>query len=252
MVVTKVGDRSSVYVGGEVARPGVVMLQPGMTPLQAVMQTGGFRPTAKLDSVLLITPAADGQFSASRVNMEQVVEEGVPERVRLRANEVVYVPKTWVGDMNEVVDLYVRGLIPALPRVGVGYSLEQPRTSGDIFEGRPWQPSRPFPMRRPCSLPGARAPRRRSRCAASCTRSSSTGRLVLGVFSAVFLGSAVAAFLRPSDVAREQQGAGEAGRDGAARARRGAVALGRHAAEPGGGEDRGRDREEPRGRSPRR
>ena len=25
--------------------------------------------------------------------------------------------------MNDVVDLYVRGLIPALPRVGVGYSL---------------------------------------------------------------------------------------------------------------------------------
>ena len=47
----------------------------------------------------------------------------MPERVRLRANEVVFVPKSWVGNMNDVVDLYVRGLIPALPRVGVGYSL---------------------------------------------------------------------------------------------------------------------------------
>jgi len=122
VVVTKVGPQQ-VYVGGEVARPGVVALQPGMTPLQAVMQTGGFRSTAKRDSVVLITPAPDGQFSASRVNMQQVLEEGVPERVRLRANEVIYVPKSWVGNMNEVVDLYVRGLIPALPRVGVGYSL---------------------------------------------------------------------------------------------------------------------------------
>ena len=122
VVVTKIGPKQ-VYVGGEVARPGVVALQPGMTPLQAVMQTGGFRPTAKRDSVVLITPSGDGQFAASRMNMEQVLEEGVPERVRLRANEVIYVPKTWVGNMNEVVDLYVRGLIPALPRVGVGYSL---------------------------------------------------------------------------------------------------------------------------------
>jgi protein involved in polysaccharide export with SLBB domain len=122
VVVTKVGQQQ-VYVGGEVARPGVVLLQPGMTPLQAVMQTGGFRPTAKRDSVVLITPSADGRFSASRVNMEQILEDGVPERVKLRANEVIYVPKTWVGNMNQVVDLYVRGLIPALPRVGVGYSL---------------------------------------------------------------------------------------------------------------------------------
>jgi protein involved in polysaccharide export with SLBB domain len=122
VVVTKVGDKY-VYVGGEVLRPGVVTLQPGMTPLQAVMQTGGFRPTAKRDSVVLITPSPDGKFQASRMNLQQVVEDGVPERVRLRANEVVFVPKSWIGNMNEVVDLYVRGLIPALPRVGVGYSL---------------------------------------------------------------------------------------------------------------------------------
>jgi polysaccharide biosynthesis/export protein len=122
VVVTKVGDKF-VYVGGEVLKPGVVTLQPGMTPLQAVMQTGGFRGTAKRDSVVLITPSPDGKFQASRINLQQVVEDGVPERVRLRANEVVFVPKSWIGNMNEVVDLYVRGLIPALPRVGVGYSL---------------------------------------------------------------------------------------------------------------------------------
>lgn len=122
VVVTKIGPQT-VYVGGEVARPGIVALQPGMTPLQAVMQTGGFRDTAKRDSVVLITPAGDGTFAASRVNMEQVLEDGVPERVRLRPNEIVFVPKSWIGDMNEVVNLYVRGLIPVLPRVGVGYSL---------------------------------------------------------------------------------------------------------------------------------
>jgi len=124
VVVTKVGDKY-VYVGGEVAKPGAIPLQPGMTPLQAVMQTGGFKMTAKKDSVVLITPSADGKFQASRINLQQVVEDGVPERVRLRANEVVFVPKSWIGNMNEVVDLYVRGLIPALPHVGVGYSLSQ-------------------------------------------------------------------------------------------------------------------------------
>jgi hypothetical protein len=35
------------------------------------------------------------------------------------------VPSSWIGDANQVVDLYVRGLIPVLPRVGVGYSLGQ-------------------------------------------------------------------------------------------------------------------------------
>ena len=120
--VTKIGTQN-IYVGGEVFRPGVVTLVPGMTPLQAVMEQGGFQPTAKRDSVVLIVPTADGKFAASRINLEQVLTDGVPERVRLRPNSVIFVPKTWVANANDVVDLYVRGLIPALPRVGVGYSL---------------------------------------------------------------------------------------------------------------------------------
>jgi protein involved in polysaccharide export with SLBB domain len=124
VVVTKIAEQR-VYVGGEVLKPGYVTLQAGMTPLQAVVQTGGFRQTAKLDSVLLLTPGDGGKFSAARMDMEQVVADGVPERVRLHPGDVVYVPATWIADMNVVVDQYVRGLIPALPRVGVGYSLSQ-------------------------------------------------------------------------------------------------------------------------------
>jgi protein involved in polysaccharide export with SLBB domain len=124
VVVTKLGEQR-VYIGGEVARPGFVPLQADMTVLQAVLQTGGFRKTARLDSVLLMTPGPDGRFSAARIDMQSVVESGVPERVRLHPNAVVYVPQTWVGSMDDVVDQWVRGLIPALPRVGVGYSLSQ-------------------------------------------------------------------------------------------------------------------------------
>jgi polysaccharide export outer membrane protein len=122
VVVTKVGEQR-VYVGGEVARPGFVALRADMTPLQAVLQSGGFKKTAKLESILLLTPGPDGAFNAARVDMKQVVDAGVPERVRLHPNDVVYVPATWISDMNDVVDQYVRGLIPAFPRVGVGYSL---------------------------------------------------------------------------------------------------------------------------------
>jgi polysaccharide export outer membrane protein len=122
VIVTKLGEQR-VYVGGEVAKPGYVPLRTDMTPLQAVLQSGGFKSTAKLSSVLVMTPDADGRFAAARVDMKQVVDDGVPERVRLHPNDVIYVPSTWIADMNVVVDQYVRGLIPSLPRVGAGYSL---------------------------------------------------------------------------------------------------------------------------------
>jgi len=123
VIVTKLGEQR-VYIGGEVTRPGYVVLAADMTPLQAVLQCGGFKKSAKLESVLLLTPGTDGKFNAARVDMGQVIERGVPERVRLHPNDVVFVPATWISDMDDVVDAYVRGLIPALPRVGVGYSLQ--------------------------------------------------------------------------------------------------------------------------------
>ena len=122
VIVTKLGEQR-VYVGGEVLSPGYIPLRVGMTPLQAVLERGGFKDTAKRESVLLMTPGADGRFSAARIDLKQVVDDGVPERVRLHPNDVLYVPRTWIADMDTVVDQYVRGLIPALPRVGAGVSV---------------------------------------------------------------------------------------------------------------------------------
>ena len=122
VVLTRLAEQR-IYVGGEVARPGYIALRGELTPLMAVIQAGGFKDTAKLASVLLLTAAPGGNYRAVRMNMEQVVEDGVPERVRLRANDVVYVPTTWIADADLAVDQWVRGLIPAFPRVGVGYGL---------------------------------------------------------------------------------------------------------------------------------
>lgn len=121
VIVTKVGE-TGVFVGGEVVKPGYVVLRPDMTLLQAVLQSGGFRKTAKRESVLLLSPGPDGRGYAARVNMAQVVDEGVPERVRLKPNDIVYVPSTWIADMNVVVEQWVSGLIPGLPR-GMNYRL---------------------------------------------------------------------------------------------------------------------------------
>jgi len=123
VVVTKLGEQR-VYIGGEVTKPGYVALRPDMTPLQAVLEVGGFTKRAKLNSILLMTPEPGGKFSAARVDMEQVVLSGVAERVRLHPNDVVYVPPTWIADMDDVVDQYVRGLIPTLPHVGASASVQ--------------------------------------------------------------------------------------------------------------------------------
>jgi protein involved in polysaccharide export with SLBB domain len=121
ILLRKVADQR-VFVGGQVVRPGSIVLRPGMTMLQAIMVAGGTVPGAKRESTLLMTQTPGGKFAAARVDMAQVEDEGVVERIRLHPNDVIYVPKSFINDANEFVDLWIRGLIPVLPHVGVGYN----------------------------------------------------------------------------------------------------------------------------------
>ncbi len=117
VVVATIGDRR-VYVGGEVTRPGYVVIQEGMTPLQAVMAVGGFKDTAQKSDVLYISRGANGEYSASRVDLQDVVTNGTPEVVRLVANDVVYVPATRVANAGTFVKQYIRDLLPVDSRAG--------------------------------------------------------------------------------------------------------------------------------------
>lgn len=125
VVVTQVGDRRA-FVGGEVGRPGYVAVADGMTPLQAVLAAGGFKDTAAKNSVLYIARGSNGAYQASRVDLDAVVRDGVPETVRLNGNDVVYVPATRVANMNTFVDQYIRKMMPVDSRAGATAALPIP------------------------------------------------------------------------------------------------------------------------------
>jgi protein involved in polysaccharide export with SLBB domain len=123
IVVTQFGE-SRVYVGGEVYRPGFVTLYEGMTPLQAIMAVGGFKETAKKDSVLYVGRASDGSYEASRVDLEDVTKNGVPETVRLSGSDMVFVPATRIANANLFVKQYIRDLMPVDARAGATAPLQ--------------------------------------------------------------------------------------------------------------------------------
>jgi protein involved in polysaccharide export with SLBB domain len=103
-----------VYVGGEVKSPGVVLVQDGrsLTPMQAVFERGGFTTAAQVDSVILIRDAAAENPKIGRLNINQAMEDGVPERVALLDNDVIYVPMSGIGRADLWVRQNIRELIP--------------------------------------------------------------------------------------------------------------------------------------------
>lgn len=122
VVVMGFGDRR-VYVGGEVKRPGFIGVQDGMTPLQAVFAAGGFEEGAARDSVLYVLGTRSGGYAATRVDLDDVITNGTPETVRIAGNDIVWVPRSRIGNANEFVQLYIRNMMPIETRAGFTYPI---------------------------------------------------------------------------------------------------------------------------------
>lgn len=114
VTIGNLGDRT-VWVGGEVRAPGAVTYREGMTPLQAIMERGGFLPSARIDSVLRLS-----KNQGTRLDFTKPLTHGTPEGLELSVNDVIYVPRTFIGDVNIFVQQYIRGVLPIEPRVGWG------------------------------------------------------------------------------------------------------------------------------------
>jgi protein involved in polysaccharide export with SLBB domain len=118
--ITKFSEKL-VYVGGEVARPGTFPYHRGLTPLQAIAASGGFRDTARSDSVILVrTGGSEKKFIARKLNLAQTTNDGVKEPVALAPHDVIFVPRTEVADANIWVRQHISDMIPLFRGVGVG------------------------------------------------------------------------------------------------------------------------------------
>jgi protein involved in polysaccharide export with SLBB domain len=104
-----------VYVGGDVAKPGFVNFRDGMTPLSAIIERGGFLDTAKTNSVLYIKRNGD-KVETQRIDLDAVVKGESAEEIVMAPDDIIFVPKTWIGEADIFVDQWVRGLLPTTPR----------------------------------------------------------------------------------------------------------------------------------------
>lgn len=118
VIVAQLGDQK-VYVGGEVRVPGFVPYRIGMTPLQAIMDRGGFTDIARSDSVLRLC-MAQNDYQGTRLNLDKPLSDGTADGTQLSPGDVLFVPRTFIGDVDSFVKRYVQDVLPIPPRVGFG------------------------------------------------------------------------------------------------------------------------------------
>jgi len=120
-VIVKTFSTQRIFVAGEVGRQGTQDLAAGMTLYRAIQQAGGFLKSANRKQVVLIRRGADEKQTGYAVDLRAVEEgRGQTGDVPLHAQDVVFVPRSVIADVNLFVEQYVRNNLP-VQNVGLGF-----------------------------------------------------------------------------------------------------------------------------------
>lgn len=110
-VILKGFSSQQAFVDGEVDKPGMVELQPGLSAWEAIIKAGGFKETATRESVMVIRQGEGNRPVPYLVDLKSD-SLGQPEsQFILQPHDIVFVPKTAIAEADKFVSQYVEKLL---------------------------------------------------------------------------------------------------------------------------------------------
>lgn len=125
VILTTFEDRK-VYVGGEVNTPRAIELSRDQTAFQAIIEAGGFKPTAHLANIVVLRDQGTEEPLFFTLDYAEAVKYGNVDTgkgpdLTLQPNDIIFVPKTRVARWGQLVDQYFNELVPISLSMGVTY-----------------------------------------------------------------------------------------------------------------------------------
>ncbi len=112
----------TIYVAGEIYRPGEIIMTGKLNALQAIFSSGGFKDDAKIAEVVIMSRGPDNKPVARKVNLKKALKGKLLEdEYLLRPFDIVYIPKTRVSKIDDFTT-HIYRIIP--PRIWRGLSYE--------------------------------------------------------------------------------------------------------------------------------
>lgn len=112
-------SNQSVFVGGEVQTPKLLPFNGRLTVTGALFSAGGLKTTANANNIILLRDSGKGTPIVSRLSLSEVMKKGQAD-VELAPFDVVFVPRSKIGRVDQFVDQWVKQLLPVT--VGFGFS----------------------------------------------------------------------------------------------------------------------------------
>ncbi len=143
VIVTKAGGQT-IYLSGEVNSQGSLRLAEKMTLMQAIQEAGGLLTTARREQILIIRTMPEGERVARAVNLRPVLSgRDLSSDLRLQANDIIFVPRTKIANVNIFVDQYINSIIPFDGIVSAAVFNSDLFTSSSSGDNTPAEPDPP-------------------------------------------------------------------------------------------------------------
>jgi polysaccharide export outer membrane protein len=118
----------SVFVLGEVIRPGRIQIDGPTTVMQAIAMAEGWKRGSNLRQIVVFRRDQDWRLMATRIDLQGAMLGKSPypsDEIWLRDSDIVLVPKTPILRASEAVDLYMtRTLYSIFPQQGVVFNFD--------------------------------------------------------------------------------------------------------------------------------
>lgn len=98
-----------IYVFGEVFVPGAHEYDPRMSALHALGVAGGVKNSGSLSNALVLRRTGPSDMEVYRINLEAAVDgEATARDVFLQPYDIVFIPRSLIGEINVFVDQFIR------------------------------------------------------------------------------------------------------------------------------------------------
>ncbi len=102
-----------IFVGGEVATPGMLDLPGLIDPLQAIIMAGGITDEGRSKQVVLMRRMPGGEVKSAVFDIKSgIYDPEFAQWTPLRRFDVIYVPRKPIADQNLFIQQYVRNALP--------------------------------------------------------------------------------------------------------------------------------------------
>ncbi len=107
IMIRSFGEQANkVVILGEILGPGVYKFGAPPSITEVIASAGGYTKYAVLNSIMVIRGDLETNPKMLRVNFAKILKSGkLSENIFLRPNDIVYVPRSFIGNMNTFMEI---------------------------------------------------------------------------------------------------------------------------------------------------